>query len=299
MSRPDQKELESLIKINVSIINSFINYKKGSISIHINSNIKEDYGRSAFTLFALSYAYKWSQEKEIDIGLNKEDTSKLLVLYAEILSKSKKENISQKDNDILYVLIYGIRMMNALNLSYADLLEELSTHNLGQIYTYPVLTYIYMSMYKECDLRHDKFLESVFMSSSEVFEYIMSSNLKDKYLPFHFAELSYVDHKLGDMASRVMDSNIDNYLSLDANAYSSGVAKCLEHYARVSDEKRVKKCLDFLDSRLLESYSEHIRPDLLKVSQHMYAETSESQYVCLDTNTHLMLSYINMYENYK
>jgi hypothetical protein len=279
----DKQSLYQMIESEVSIINNFINTESASVEIHINRIQDEDYGRSSFALFGLSLAYRLGHSATIN-------SENLISLYKNILNKAKSKN----SGDLQYVLLYGIRLMKNLNQSTHSLILDLKATNLGKIYSYPVLTYIYMSAYMECEeMQEDEFLKSINDGAVNVLEYILYSSDHKRYLPFHFAELSYSCIKLEGMANKVMNQMLDGAYMTAVN--TSGVAKCLEHYTRVSDALRIQKCVDLINSRSVAINYDYLRPDILKFKNGLYRETGDSNYICLDTNTHLLLSYLNLY----
>ncbi len=285
----DKREsLYKLIDQEISLLFNFINFESSKIEIHINLPGEEDYARGAFTLFGLSMAYKSGFKNNIDI-------KSIINLFDKLHAKS----LVSKNNNHIYLILYGIRMRNNLGLDYQDLLEEFKKENMSTIYSYPVLTYIYMSAYKECKLMsEDKFLQSVYLQAHNTFEFIIYSSHKDKFLPFHFAELSNIDEDLGVRADIIMREKF-KFGYPDNSAYTSGVAKCLEHYTRAKDNAMIKRCVDFINTRSLSLNSEYLKPDLKANMNNLYRETNSSNYICLDTNTHLLLSYLNLYAHIK
>lgn len=309
----NEEKIISLILKEVEIILNFVDFDNKEIYIHLNNLKTKDYPRMFFVLFSISRAMQ-SKKLSESLGIKFGDLQiKVIPLFwrlyekalAEVCnSKSDKELHLSKKNDFRYVEIYAMRFLNNLKIDYSKVLDSFKKGDYSSIYSHPVSSYIFMSLYEESlDLKKlYPYTESVFINCQRVFDYILHSSRKKLFLPFHFAELSNhktVPDQLKQRACIVMNEGVDG-LYLAEDGYSSGVAKCAEHYSRIGDFSRLNMCFIFLDKRRLSGNGEYISAhfNMNKLSDYLYKEVDFSQYVCLDTNAHLLNCYINLLENY-
>jgi hypothetical protein len=197
-----------------------------------------------------------------------------------------------------------MRFLNNLGQDYSELVESFKKGKYSELFTYPVLTYIYVSAYKECSKLKElfPFSESLFHEAMNVFDFLSFSNLNENYKPFHFAELSSwgleSEYNFLKKAYEIIENGFsENYPSPESS--SSGVAKCMEDFARRGKIELFQRCESFIGHRKLSRFGEYISPDQEEISHLLYTENGHSQYICLDTNAHMLNAYINLYERNK
>jgi len=291
----DKNFLEIEIKKQIDIIYSQIDFKENKINIHINSNRDPvDYVRSIFILYSLSRAVNYG-------FLNNEDKQKLLDIFHKIysLSKDKLDYANFRAVDL-----YGMRFLNNLNMDYAILIKNFQQNDFSSIFSHPVSNYIFASTFFDCKEIEKifPFSRSLINDSIATFDYIMFSNLHFKYLSFHFSEISLwqnnIENFIYDRACKLVDEKFDEEM-ISLKISSSGAAKTLEHYGRINDLQRFELGLKFLNKRKVSRYGDYINPRFENFKDNFYTENDDYQYVCLDTNAHLLNAYLNIYKNLK
>ena len=222
----------------------------------------------------------------------------LVKLFWNIYAKSTKECTQ---DDILYVLLYGMRFLEMVGDGTESLVKEFATKNHTSIYTHPISAYLFMSAYKECkELREGySFSNEIFLQCKKVFDYMLFSDEIETSLPFYFAELSYhedaVDAHITQEAYKAIGKMFaQGYLRQNVSA--SGVAKCMEDFARRGETTLFNECLSFLESRKLSRFKEYLHSTQESFAEDTFTEDAHSQYFCLDTQAHLVHAYLNLYE---
>ncbi len=286
------EEIVKNIEINKKVLFSFSSVES-LIKVHINNNSKNpDYSRMAFIIFALSKLNKIGK-------LIEKEKKYLQEIFEEIYKRSSERN---NFTEHLFVCMYGMRLLNNLNLDYEYIIDEFLMREVkfSVLYTYPVTMYIYMATYKECEIFRKNFdySEAIYNKCKLCFEFILNTDLKNKYLPYHFSELTshnfFDDETTKKFIDLINEKFNNNYLSY--KSYSSGIAKCMEDFSRRNDHDAFNLCREYLNERRISKFKNYLSPMLCKYSEDIYFEQQSSQYVCLDTNAHLLISYINLYE---
>lgn len=284
----------SHITAHVEVLFSCFDNTSQSIAVHLNKEIGDDYPRMAFAAFTLA------RVAEKTTILTEDQKLKVYELYKNIYEESKM-TLSQEY--LLYVQLYGMRMLRCLKKPYDHLINDFRQCSYQSIYTYPVSMYVFMSTYKECELLRESypFSKDIFDQCQKVFDFIISSNKRGSFLPFHFAELSllkgYAEEGIIKRAKVLIEKQFgEGYLTQAVSA--SGVAKCMEDFTRRGDMKHFDQCREFLEKRSLARFSHYMRPTQAPYAHILFTEEEFSQYVCIDTNAHLIHTYLNLYEKY-
>ena len=284
------------VRRHASVLLSYVNFEDMTVAVHLNQKqVVKDYPRMVFLLFTLSRVYRADHAATTLQNKRRE----ILIVFWAIYEYAKK-NLEEKD--FLYVVLYGMRFLNNLGESYQRLVSDFSSMRYAALYGYPVSAYLYLSTYQECEaLRtgYDFSLE-IMLQCKKAFDFWLFSNTKDALLPFHFSELSLhpeiLEQELIVKASTVISQKFsEGYLRNDRTS-SSGVAKCMEDFARRGLTDRLEECMNFLEGRRLSKFQNYLRPDQEKNADVLFTEDTSSQYVCLDTNAHLLHTYMNIYE---
>ena len=84
-------------------------------------------------------------------------------------------------------------------------------------------------------------------------------------------------------------------LLLNTKYASSGIAKTMEHLARVGSYKDFESALSFLEKRNYQKFK-NFKSSKFDKFQKIYCEYDDTMYISLDTNTHLINAYLNFYE---
>ncbi len=292
-----QEFLSLEIQKNCEFILSNIDFSNPKINIHIQGQgvQKLDYPRMFFILCTLARASS--------TGHFKIDRSKFIKLFWDLYKLAEAEKIKSKIDfsNFRFVELYGMRALNFLKEDFSQLLESFKKGSYENIYSYPVTSYVFVTTFLECELRKKyEYSSEIFNQSMKIFDYITYSSAKNNFLPFHFAELSLWENKfdkntdlLARDAGEIISSTFTTYLNSQPSA--SGVAKCLEHFSRIGDLENYFKAFVFLNSRNIQKYKNYLNPDFLKF-ENIFTENENSQYICLDTNAHIVHSLINLYE---
>lgn len=282
---------------HIEILWHYCDFKNNKVAVHLNLKREDDYPRMSFTLFTLSRAYSNGFVDDED-GDKKRS---LLLLFWSIYDASGKV---LNENDMLYVLLYGMRFLKNFGEDYNKLINDFENRKYGSIYAYPVCAYVYMSTYIECEVLRAKypFSNEIFLQCKKMFDFLLYSNLRESSPPFHFSEMSlhtqYVEQHLVEKVDKVIRQKFENGY-LGNSIATSGVTKCMEDFARRGEDELLKKCFSFLEKRSMSKYEKYMNPDQEKRMKYLYVENDLSQYVCLDTNAHLVHTYINLYEKSK
>lgn len=289
-----------LIEENLKFILSNIDWINGEIAVHIHFDKKTDYPRYVFILFTLARLYKSGLAKNIFLE-NSIDESVLLDLFWNIYKKSQK-NLSLES--MRYVDMYGMRFLKVMNKDFSVLLDNFKKDDYASIYSYPVSMYVFMSTYEECELKKDyDFSEYIYFECLKTFENLLFSDKTENTLLFGFAELNRfknIPYFIKEKADFVIKKNLKAFL--DSKPSSSGSAKLLEYFGRdilIEENKNYfNEILDFLNKRKYSTWPNYANPSIQEFDQ-VYLELSDSQYICLDTNAHIINSIINIYESTK
>ena len=288
----NQKELLT----HIEILYHYCDFKNGKVAVHLNGKKGDDYPRMSFILFTLSRAYVCGFIKDTD-GAKK---AELVALFWSIYTTA---STTLKENELLYVHLYGMRFLKNVGENYDTIIDDFKTKKYGSLYAYPVGAYLYMSTYIECEMLREKyaFSNEIFLQCKKMFDFLLYSNMKDTWLPFYFSDLSahteYVEAHILHKTYSVIEQKFEKGYLSDKSIFSSGVAKCMEDFARRGESKLLTDCFSFLETRKLASYKEYIHPDQKQYMEHLYTENESSQYVCLDTNAHLVHTYLNHYKS--
>ncbi len=278
---------------HVKILWHFIDQKNAHIDIHINVKKREDYARSIFVLYTLGRASRYGL-------LSKEQMGQIERLFWRIYEKAL---IITPTPFIHYVILYGMRFLQILDIETKQerligTFRNQSTY--ADLFTYPVLTYIFISTYIECPTlkEHFPFTESLYHEGLKIFDFLLRTSEHVRYRPFHFAELSAWEGKISATLLSLAYANIENSFDryLLTGASSSGVAKCMEDFARRNLQDRLQQCKLLLEKRRLTKFGDYIRPDQTSFADMFYTEEPGKQYVCLDTCAHLIHMNLNLYD---
>lgn len=276
---------------NIDVLYSQIDFQNSKINIHINYEKGEDYPRMAFVLFSLSRAYK-------NKFLDQDKKQELLKLFFRIYEQVK---LSEDKSPFLFVMLYGMRMFKNLDEDYNFIIEDFKEQNYSPIYNNTIMASIFMSCFTECDKLRTGFdySQEIFLQCKKIFDYIIFSNKSEDYEAFYFSELSTLEKSLPSYTLKATYKLIEEKFStgyLQRNVSATGVAKCMEDFARRGESQLFNKCIKFLEQRKLSRFSEYLRPDQEVFKDNLFTENNDSQYICLDTNVHLLNTYLNIYE---
>ncbi len=283
---------------HIEILYHYCDFKNGKVGVHLNGKKDDDYPRMSFILFTLSKAYAYGFIDDID-GHKKQE---LITLFWSIYSTA---SISLKESEMLYICLYGMRFLKNFNQEYTVILKDFETKKYGSLYAYPVSAYLYMSTYIECEnLRKEySFSKEIFLQCKKMFDFLLYSNMKETCLPFYFSELSahalYVESHILQKANSVIQQKFEKGYLNDGNIFTSGVAKCMEDFARRGEFELLKSCFAFLEKRNVDKYKDYIHPYQKENIEYLYSENESSQYICLDTNAHLVHTYLNLWHLYE
>ncbi len=286
------KTLRSRIAREIGILDTFISVDPPAVSIHINKSSAPDYPRAMFVLFSLARASRFG-------FVPRERVAALRAVFWSLYDEAKVKGLPK---DMLYVDLYGMRFLAQLGDDATELIDSFAARPHANLFTYPVLTYIYVSAYLECKALRTTypFSTNLFYESRKVFEYWLRSSDGAQYLPFHFSEVSawtgHVDDTLLALAASRVERLFDaGYLSR-TDISASGVAKCMEHFARRQSSARLGECEAFLAGRRLSRFGTFVRPDQAALAHSLFTERADSQYLCLDTSAHRLHAFCNLYE---
>ena len=286
---------EVLEKINAyhTLIVNHISFSFARITIHLYNDDRDDYPRMVFALSSIAYSYSRGASP-----LSQEDKERIVRLFWSLHDKAKGV-CDEKEK--LYVLLYGIQMLSYLKAPHDILVEEFKHSPYKELFTYPVMTYCFMTAYIKSDALKDcDYAGELFLQAKKVFDYYLYSNKKEEMLPFYFAELSYheayIEKHMLKRAESIIVSKLPDYLKNGASA--SGVAKCMEHFARIQDLEHFRLCEQFLQKeRNVSKFAIYSDKKFSNYSQYMYTESEDSQYMCLDTFAHLLMAFSTLYTN--
>jgi hypothetical protein len=194
-----------------------------------------------------------------------------------------------------------MRFLKELGEDMALCIDSFKERSYADLFTYPVTTYLFLSAYVQCPELREAYPFSTSLRDAAVanFDYLLFSQEKNRYRAFHFAELSQWKEEMpADLyaeAERVMNTFFVRDVA-DPRSYSSGIAKCMEHFSRKNDTEMLDAGFAFLKKRRISAYAQYLRPDLVPYAQDIFAETEYSQYINLDTSAHLVHTCLNLYE---
>lgn len=266
-------------------------FGKSGVQIHFDGGEmnKKDFPRNFYTFFTLSRLWK--------NGLGNVDKLEIGNIMQKVFDEMQLQNSSE---GLWFVCGYGLRACE--NFKNAELkkklLEVFKGLDFKDLYKSFVAMYVFMSTYHEVEeVRQDKFLESVYFTCLKVFE-VQFYKVGVKYPPFYFSEFSYFPKStpayLWEDVQKYVKDNFNN-IYLTGNLASSGIAKTMEHFANVGDVEGFNLGLKFLEQRKYKYIFGFKNTNLPNV-ECIYTEYSNSLYVMLDTNLHLLNAYINFYE---
>lgn len=280
--------LEHRINENLEVILKNIDQDELNINIHFNGGTKNDFPRMFFTLFTLARTKM--------AGFTGLSQSELVKFGDGLYEKMKATDVHSVD--MLTVQIYYMRMLGLLGQDISQVLRDFENGVYTDIYKHSVSMYLFMCLYVETGLKDRwSYSETVFNNCLKNFDFMMYSSLKTSQSVFAFSELSALkgfvpEYLLEEVTKFYKDLRSDEVVETS----SSGIAKCLEHCGRVGDMVSFQKLIKVLDERKLANMKlEYFNPSLLSVGE-LYLETGRSQYISLDTNTHLVNAYLNLYE---
>lgn len=289
-----KQELQEHIARHVAILFRNINSTQHTITIHTNSSNGDDYPRMIFVVYTLARAYRCGFVTDSSGAIQEE----LVELFWKLYDHSKR-TLSLRE--FIYVQLYGIRFLTSFGHSVQRIIEDFMDTDHSSIYTHPISAYLYMSTYQESDELRSMyhFSEDIFLLCKQVFDYMLFSNRKEALLPFYFAELSYQQERVENYMVEQAYVVVRHFFATgypSETASSSGVAKCMEDFARRGDEDLFQVCVSFLEQRQLSRFTEYIPSSQIDDSEYLYTEDAYSQHVCLDTNAHLVHAYLTLYE---
>lgn len=288
-------EFDEYIKVQTAFILQSIDFDAASIRIHLHGGASRDLPRSAFILYTLGRLIRSGHAPSILT----EKRDHLVLLYNRILSAALK---TDSVRNIQFVQLYGMRFLHALNHDVTETVAGFAEHkSFAHLFTYPVTTYVFVSAYYECQQLREQFpfAESLHGAALDTLDYVLSSKAGDTYRAFHFAEISAWHHRAPHALIQKAHARMLAQYSEDIQAgrmYASGIAKCLEHWARMKDTHAFARGFEALNARRMSAYKTYLHPEFEKFADSIFSETNTSQYVCLDTSAHLIHAYLNLYE---
>ncbi len=251
-----------------------------------------DFGRMGYTLLTLSRLSKFEFAK-----VDKKQVENLLTnIYERVKDK----------NETLFFL-YAVLVSNNLKLDNQYLRKNIlnkieSLEDWNNIFETPVSMYVFMRTRNEIkEIRENLFLESIYNNCLKSFDVLLSADINyenNNLYPFYFSDFIYyekgVPDYLNNLANEYIYNNYDAYLQ-NEKIVSSGLAKCLEFFAFKKDFKNLQKGLNCLEKR---KYSNllFLRNTNLDKFEAVYTEFPDSLLVSLDVNSHLINTYLNLYE---
>lgn len=285
----ESKELVlASIKKQISVLFTNFNSDKKAFHIHrLYGYSKPDLVRQSFAVFALSKTKTFLENEMLSVI---KDT-----IFE--LEKRIKENFEAGN---IIGLFYLARAKNNFDLDCFNDCEFIEKLDLNLIYKHPVSMYVFVSMVHELSLPTESYLYSIRNECMKILEYLLFSNSIDQYPIFSLAEVNYWKNDLVDSSDFLENAN--NYLlnrlaseNLN-NISSSGLAKCAEFLSLTKNHNDLfNKVLTELDKRRIKNFPSLLLLDKFK-NENMFLENFSNGHICLDTNTHLLLAYQNLYK---
>jgi hypothetical protein len=264
-----------------------------TFQIHMYGSSAPDYPRMAFTYYTL--ARTLASRLILNNPLSRQQ---ILDGYAQIFTLSARTDSLR---DQRYAQLYGMRLHELLNEPYTHIIDAFIIGSYASLFSYPVATYVFLSTYFECPALRDTypFADSLKNTALSAVDHLLFSNELDTLRAFHVSEISAWQHSVPPhLYARALDVMRIKFAhdTCDSTASSSGLAKSLEHFARIGDTDSVALGMRALASRRLSTFV-YRNPTLTKHVDTIYAETPASQHSHLDTSAHLIHMYLNLYEN--
>lgn len=296
----DLELLEDSIRRQIRALLQNIDVDRNAIQVHFFSGSRnEDLTRSVFTLLALAKALVFLNVSEI---LQLKNLVK--VFENKIFTNFEPTNI--------LAVVYLIRLKNILEQDLKGNLEFLENQELNILYTHPVSMYVFVSMVHELKLEKTSYLFSIRNECLKIFEYLLFSGDIDSKLLFSLAEINYWQNDLPENQEFLKEGNkyLINRLGREdlKNISSSGLTKCLEFVSLLGQENAnmkkflMGKILLELENRRVKNIPKNIQNinfrDKFK-NENMYIENYGNAHICLDSNSHLLLAYLNSYSTYE
>lgn len=278
----------------------FFDEQETLIHIHLNKMLPVDDARIAFVLHALARGVRIRS-----IAGNNDRRQSIIRVCNATLRRVRQTSTVQPERlahiTTFTVLLFGMRIFQLLGEEYDELVDLFALGEHAQLYSEPVLMSTFMAAYAECTRLRERmpYAESMWYRALHVFDFLLHSSAKDERPPFDFTELSGIPgipQQLAVQAASAIAAKIEGeYLHTGS---SSGIANCVEHFIRVCDDARARRCLDAVAERTLARGNEYLSTDLRQdlYADRLFREHGTSQYVCLDTNAHLLHAFINSIE---
>jgi hypothetical protein len=287
--------IEKKIIANRECIYDYMSSDRTTIEIHPYSEKGKDYPRMSFILFCLARASLVEASSSYNIS-KKEVGLFFITMYTRI-----KDSVTT--TELLYIQLYGMRTLVLCDYDIDELCNDFKNGEHASLFTHPLLTSCFMSTYKECPQLKElfPFSEELFIQGQKTFDLILHSEKKDNMPPFFFSELSnlkgYIDDEICKAMRGVIDRTFDVYIESPLIS-SSGVAKCMEDFARIGDMVKFGMCENVLKKRSNTIFKDMRDPKEIRHSDVIALEEGESsRYFCLDTQAHLLQAYTTLYES--
>jgi hypothetical protein len=279
-------ELENRIAEQVRCLTFAMGRTPGQLQVFFHNEKNPDYARMLFCAFTLARLHRALPHLS-------PPKSALIHLVTNVYTKAGVSGRSPS------LCLYAMRALQALEADYGYVLEDFLQLDHAPIFTYPVTMYICISAGFECPL----FLENTFARSLHnhalaTLDFVLHTE-NTNWNPFQFAEVSAWHGKVPPSLECAALSYMDTHYPttfISKNASSSGIAKCLEHFARVRDYTALELGLKTLSERKLMHHT-FIDPLLQPLAHLLSTETLGSQELCMDTSAHLINTYLYLYEH--
>jgi hypothetical protein len=290
MNRPD---LDELMQKQIAFILQNINFESATVHVHINGKRGADLPRAAFILYALSNVLASGHAPQ---SLH-EKRNELVTLFWKLFQESER---AQSDRNKMFMQLYGMRFLKNLGEDYSACVDAFSRITYEHLFTYPVQTYVFISACHECPelIRKFPYAAALLQGAYDTFDFWLHTDAGDTMHAFHFSEISAwrgaAPEYVYESAARRMSVQFLTDIERGA-VHASGIAKCMEHWARVGDMSMFERGMQALQSRSITVYSSYLHPAFEQFTDILYTETDASQYVCLDTSGHLINAYTSLY----
>jgi hypothetical protein len=289
----NRSDLDKLMQKHVAFILQNINFESASVHVHINGKRGVDLPRAAFILYALSNVLASGHAPQSLRTVQNE----LVTLFWKLFQESERV---LSDRNKMFMQLYGMRFLKNLGEDYSVCVDAFSRNTYEHLFTYPVQTYVFISACHECPefIKKFPYTKALLQAAYDTFDFWLHTDAGNALHAFHFSEISAWDgtvpHSIQTSAAHRMNTLFLSDIEAGA-VHASGIAKCMEHWARVGDVDMFERGMQKLQSRSIAAYSAYLHPAFERFADILYTETDASQYVCLDTSGHLINAYTYLY----